>query len=372
MIVNLNPGAIAGGSGGQYFVGEFDGTTFTSDDPEGYTAPAGTTLQDFESGAYAPWTTTGTAFGDAPATGNLPGQAGVAGFEGSYLANSFHGGDAGTGTLTSDAFVVSDAYLNFLIGGGRHPHVAGTSLQAWQPTGAVFADFEGPTWGEGWTATGDFAAEGPAAGAIDDQMAVTGYLGDQLVNTFTDHDQATGTISSPTFTIDSAFIHLLVGGGAHSWWSNPDTATAVNLVVDGEVVRSASGTENEWLNWVGWDVSEYAGRQAQVVIVDNNAGGWGHINVDHILFSDEVAVPLSVLPQRRVRPVVDERRRHGDAAHPRRPLLGRGVRRGWPRDHHRHHLPRCHQHRRQGVLRGRAREAGARPDLEDGFHLVRP
>ena len=33
MVVNLNPGGIAGGSGGQYFVGDFDGTTFTSDDP---------------------------------------------------------------------------------------------------------------------------------------------------------------------------------------------------------------------------------------------------------------------------------------------------------------------------------------------------
>ena len=48
MVVNLNPGSIAGGSGGQYFVGDFDGTTFTSDDPATYTPPAGTVLQDFE------------------------------------------------------------------------------------------------------------------------------------------------------------------------------------------------------------------------------------------------------------------------------------------------------------------------------------
>jgi fructan beta-fructosidase len=31
MIVNLNPGAVAGGSGAQYFIGEFDGTHFTPD-----------------------------------------------------------------------------------------------------------------------------------------------------------------------------------------------------------------------------------------------------------------------------------------------------------------------------------------------------
>ena len=31
--VDVNPGAIAGGSGGQYFIGHFDGTAFVSDDP---------------------------------------------------------------------------------------------------------------------------------------------------------------------------------------------------------------------------------------------------------------------------------------------------------------------------------------------------
>jgi len=31
--VDVNPGAIAGGSGGQYFIGHFDGITFVSDDP---------------------------------------------------------------------------------------------------------------------------------------------------------------------------------------------------------------------------------------------------------------------------------------------------------------------------------------------------
>ena len=31
MVVNINPGGVAGGSAGQYFVGNFDGTTFTSE-----------------------------------------------------------------------------------------------------------------------------------------------------------------------------------------------------------------------------------------------------------------------------------------------------------------------------------------------------
>ncbi len=31
LVVNINPGAVAGGSGGQYFVGHFDGVQFTAD-----------------------------------------------------------------------------------------------------------------------------------------------------------------------------------------------------------------------------------------------------------------------------------------------------------------------------------------------------
>jgi sucrose-6-phosphate hydrolase SacC (GH32 family) len=35
--VDINPGAIAGGSGGQYFIGRFDGTRFVNDNPPGQT-----------------------------------------------------------------------------------------------------------------------------------------------------------------------------------------------------------------------------------------------------------------------------------------------------------------------------------------------
>ncbi|RAM35442.1 glycoside hydrolase family 32 protein [Arthrobacter globiformis] len=42
LIVNINPGAVAGGSGGQYFVGHFDGDRFIPD-PDSLVAPAGVT-----------------------------------------------------------------------------------------------------------------------------------------------------------------------------------------------------------------------------------------------------------------------------------------------------------------------------------------
>jgi fructan beta-fructosidase len=297
MVVNLNPGGIAGGSGGQYFVGDFDGTTFTSNDPATYTPPTGTVMQDFESTGFAPWTTTGNAFGDGPTAGNAPGQGGVSGYLGGKLANSFHGGDAGTGVLTSPDFTITKSYLNFLVGGGAHPHVAGTVLNGTPPTGPVFADFEGTTWGTGWTATGDFTNAGPVAGGIGDQQPVSGYLGSKLVNTFLNHDASTGTITSPPFTINSNYIDLLVGGGNHPYTANPTPGaepTAVNLLVGGNVVATATGQDSEALNWVAWNTAAWQGQQAQIQIVDNNTGGWGHINVDNIVFSPEAAVPVSI------------------------------------------------------------------------------
>ncbi|NAZ84692.1 GH32 C-terminal domain-containing protein [Kineococcus indalonis] len=49
LLVSLNPGGIAGGSGTQYFVGHFDGTTFTPERlSSGAAAAAGEDLRDFD------------------------------------------------------------------------------------------------------------------------------------------------------------------------------------------------------------------------------------------------------------------------------------------------------------------------------------
>src|SRR5437764_17432 len=78
-------------------------------------------IADFERDDYGDWKTTGTAFGKGPAKGTLPNQMPVTGFLGKGLVNSYHGGDAGTGTLTSPPFTVERKYINFLVGGGKFP-----------------------------------------------------------------------------------------------------------------------------------------------------------------------------------------------------------------------------------------------------------
>ncbi|MGX1267400.1 GH32 C-terminal domain-containing protein [Streptomyces phaeoluteigriseus] len=291
LVVNINPGGIAGGSAAQYFVGDFDGEKFTAEDKGAYTPPSGTVVQDFEGADFGAWTATGTAFGQAPAAGAVEGQGTVVGFDGKGLANSFHSGDASTGTLTSPSFTVGSKYLNFKVGGGRHPHVDGTvTEQGPPPEGTVLADFEGGTYGD-WTTTGDAFGTAPATGTLPNQQEVSGFQGSGLVNTFLHGDSGTGTLTSPEFTIDRDYVNFLVGGGSHPVGSgNP---TAVELLVDGKVVRSTTGQDGEALNWASWDLKDLAGKQAQIKIVDDNSGGWGHLNVDHIMLSDTRAQPVS-------------------------------------------------------------------------------
>ncbi|TRO57356.1 glycoside hydrolase family 32 protein [Streptomyces sp. IB201691-2A2] len=291
LVVNINPGGIAGGSAAQYFIGDFDGKKFTAEDKGTYTPPAGTVVQDFEGADFGTWTTTGTAFGDGPAAGALDGQGTVDGFDGKGLANSFHAGDGSTGTLTSPEFTVDSPYLNFKVGGGRHPHESGTVMeQGPPPAGTVLADFEGGSYGD-WTTTGDAFGTAPATGTLPNQQEVSGFLGNGLVNTYLNGDSTTGTLTSPEFTIDKDHINFLIGGGSHP--AGSADPTAVELLVDGQVVRSATGKDAEALNWASWDVGDLAGSKARIRIVDDNPGGWGHLNVDHIMLSDTKARPVS-------------------------------------------------------------------------------
>jgi fructan beta-fructosidase len=296
LVVSMNPGHLYGGSGTQYFVGEFDGTTFTPDDDGSFEPPAElSVLEDFESESFDDWTATGTAFGSGPAPGAAVGtdQGGVSGYQGERLVNSFHGFDGGTGTLTSPEFTVQEDFLNFLVGGGNHPHNPEEILDPPAPIAAtMLADFEGGSYGEGWTTDGEAFGTAPSTGTIGDQQPVTGFEGSGLVNTFIDHDSAVGTLTSPEFEITNDHINFLIGGGRHPM-SEADP-TAVNLLVDGEVVRTATGKEAERLTWSAWEVAELRGQTARLEVVDHNTGGWGHINLDSVMLSDGPALPASV------------------------------------------------------------------------------
>jgi fructan beta-fructosidase len=157
----------------------------------------------------------------------------------------------------------------------------------------VIADFEGADF-EGWKAEGDAFGKAPAKGALDGQMAITGYSGSGFVNSFHGGDDATGSLTSPEFKITRKHLNLLIGGGKHP------AETCVNLLLDGKVIRTATGPNDrpggsERLDWSTWDTSDLIGKSVTLEIVDRRQGGWGHITVDRIVQSDTPEMTNGVL-----------------------------------------------------------------------------
>jgi fructan beta-fructosidase len=162
----------------------------------------------------------------------------------------------------------------------------------------LVADFEGQGYGD-WKVEGEAFGKAPAKGTLHGQMNVSGFEGERLVNSFLGGDRPTGKLTSPGFTVERDYINFLIGGGAHKG------KTCMNLLIDGEVVLSATGPNeqpggSEFLNWENWDVKKYKGKKAVLQIVDEATGGWGHVNVDQISLSNTKAKkkPAPAPPQR--------------------------------------------------------------------------
>lgn len=168
----------------------------------------------------------------------------------------------------------------------------------------VIADFEAETYGE-WKVEGDAFGKGPARGTLPGQMKVDGFLGKGLVNSYNGGDKATGTLTSPVFKIERKFITFFIGGGG---WADE---TCMNLLVDGQIVRTATGPNTdgggrEELKPASWSVAELVGKAAVIQIVDRRQGGWGHINVDQIVLTDD---PANIALAAKVEPPPAERSR---------------------------------------------------------------
>ena len=152
------------------------------------------------------------------------------------------------------------------------------------PDDVLMMDFEGADFG-GWVATGTAFASGPVLAG----NRIVGNQGLRVLDTFignNNSDEPTGRLTSPAFTIDRDRINFRIGGGSKPY------LTQVDLIINGNVVRSAVGNESKdssgrkIMQWVSWDVSEFAGSQASIQIIDESSGGFGHIVVDQIYRSN--------------------------------------------------------------------------------------
>lgn len=96
-------------------------------------------------------------------------------------------------------------------------------------------------------------------------------------------DAPTGRLTSAPFKIEKPGLSFLIGGGCDP------KLVRVELLVDDKVVRQATGKCSETMERSLWSVSELIGKTARVRLVDDSAGGWGHVNFDDLRF--EQAAP---------------------------------------------------------------------------------
>jgi non-lysosomal glucosylceramidase len=160
----------------------------------------------------------------------------------------------------------------------------------------LFEDWSSGAY-DGWTTTGDAFGDSPRKvvdlpsymGPVD---AETTYVANSHQNRNGENveqaDAHTGTLTSPSFRIERRYINLRMGGGNHPG------RTCINLVVGSRVVRSVTGHDRNRMQWESMLVEEFQGQQAQLVVVDQESGGWGNISLSKVVFSDEplVAEPL--------------------------------------------------------------------------------
>jgi fructan beta-fructosidase len=132
-----------------------------------------------------------------------------------------------------------------------------------------------------WKITGTAFNSGPASDRLLDKLEIENARDNRVASSEIEGDAPTGILTSPNFKIKRKYISFLIGGGDY------ERDTCVNLLIDGKVVRSATGWMSDHLVPVSWDVSRFLGRKAQIQIVDNASGDWGHINVDHIVQTDQ-------------------------------------------------------------------------------------
>ncbi len=157
-----------------------------------------------------------------------------------------------------------------------------TCSLAWHVSAAddlLLADFEGQDFGT-WKSTGTAFRRGPARDAQLVALEIENSRGRGVASSEMEGDAPLGTLTSAEFKIERTYISFLIAGGGY------EHHTCMNLLVAGRIVRSATGWNSDRLVPASWDVRAFAGKTAQIQLVDEAGGSWGHINVDHIVQAD--------------------------------------------------------------------------------------
>jgi hypothetical protein len=175
--------------------------------------------------------------------------------------------------------------------------VEGKTLSRSPRADIAYETFESETYGR-WTTAGEAFGSGPVeVSKVQSYQGDVNGVGQRVVNTHStspgntieSRDAAKGTLTSPAFKIERDYIRFRIGGGAHA------KRTCMNLLVDGKVVRTATGQNNNRMEPTTWNVRRWEGQNATLEIVDQESGPWGNVGVDEIVFTDKSEKPLGPL-----------------------------------------------------------------------------
>lgn len=134
-----------------------------------------------------------------------------------------------------------------------------------------------------WKAEGEAFAGQPIRGdtvrARREDMA-SQHQGEYWIGTFERHgDGPRGALESVAFPVTRPWASFLVAGGSHR-------GTRVELIRadTGTVVFQASGNNTEGLRPVVVSLEDQMGTYVKIRLVDEESGGWGHVNFDAFRF----------------------------------------------------------------------------------------
>ncbi|MER2490494.1 Ig-like domain-containing protein [Catenovulum sediminis] len=301
----------------------------------------GTISFDFESGDLTGWTASGTAF----SVGDVTAQTTYWGSEPFNHQGDFHlwsfaeGGDAQTGSLASDSFILggdgqvnlkvsggnninelyvalvrvsdgaelakvtgtnSETYVDVILngsafvgtevaikvvdnatGGWGHINVDAISATTGAPVNYLTYDFESNDLND-WTLFGDAftVADLSTDTCYWAECVAFNHQGNQHLWGFKDGgDSQTGEMHSQIFTLGgNGQISLLLGGGNDI---NQLYIALVDANTQQELVKVTANNSEAYVEKV-LDGSAYVGQSLYIKVIDNATGGWGHLNIDHI------------------------------------------------------------------------------------------
>jgi fructan beta-fructosidase len=142
-----------------------------------------------------------------------------------------------------------------------------------------------------WQTKGTAFGSGPVSGDLAHKLDIENAPDEGVASSEAEGDAPTGTLTSPEFTISRRYIAFRIGGGDY------ERDTCLNLLIQGKVVRSATGWRSDRLVPSSWEVSAFHGQTARLQLVDAASGDWGHINVAHVVQTDRPArLPVETGP----------------------------------------------------------------------------